>query len=264
MLTAGLCAFPITPADPAGRVDTDGLDRLVDRIAQSNADAVGLLGSTGTYAYLTRSERMRAITATIKAASGWIPILVGVGALRTHEACALAQDAAQDAAQAGAADVLRAPVSDTPLTDQEVAEHFRAVARPTDLPLCIYDAPATTGFDFSRRLLAELAQERRIAGVKMPLPADGNIRQQISALRTALPQDCALGYSGDWGCAQAMLDSADIWFNVPGGLFPDIRAALTQAARARSCHWKLRSAQKSKRRRRDFRDPSCRHLDSSG
>ncbi len=52
----GLSAFPITPADPCGHVDTDGLVRLVQRLAAAEVDSIGLLGSTGTYAYLTRAE----------------------------------------------------------------------------------------------------------------------------------------------------------------------------------------------------------------
>lgn len=59
----GLSAFPITPADPAGRIDTDGLVRLVQRLAAAEVDSIGLLGSTGTYAYLTRAERRRAVEA---------------------------------------------------------------------------------------------------------------------------------------------------------------------------------------------------------
>ena len=53
---------------------------------------------------------------------------------------------ARDAEAAGADGLLLAPVSYTPLLDDEVFEHFRAVAGATALPICIYDNPATTGF----------------------------------------------------------------------------------------------------------------------
>jgi 4-hydroxy-tetrahydrodipicolinate synthase len=59
----GLSAFPITPADEGGRVDTDALATLLGRLQAAGVDSVGLLGSTGTYAYLTRSERRRAVEA---------------------------------------------------------------------------------------------------------------------------------------------------------------------------------------------------------
>lgn len=46
----GLSAFPITPADADGRVDTGALCRLLERLAAAKVDSIGLLGSTGTYA----------------------------------------------------------------------------------------------------------------------------------------------------------------------------------------------------------------------
>lgn len=39
-------AFPISPTDPQGRLEAQGLDRLV----AARVDTIGLLGSTGGYA----------------------------------------------------------------------------------------------------------------------------------------------------------------------------------------------------------------------
>src|SRR3954465_14528786 len=56
-------------------------------------NSIGLLGSTGSYPYLSRAERRRALEAATEEAAGRVPILAGVGALRTDEAVRLAQDA---------------------------------------------------------------------------------------------------------------------------------------------------------------------------
>ena len=66
----------------------------------------------------------------------------------------------------------------------------------------------------------------------MPLPAGGNFAGQIAALRTDLPPDFAIGYSGDWGCPDALLNHADGWFSVAAGLWPDQTLTLACAARA--------------------------------
>src|SRR3954463_11032529 len=100
MLLRGLSAFPITPADAEGRVDVDALRKLVAALCAAKVNSIGLLGSTGTYAYLSRSERRRALDAALQAA-GQVPILVGIGALRTDEAVRLAQDAKAAGAAAG-------------------------------------------------------------------------------------------------------------------------------------------------------------------
>lgn len=53
----GLSAFPLTPTDERGRVDTEVLGCLLERLCEVSVDSIGLLGSTGIYAYLTREEQ---------------------------------------------------------------------------------------------------------------------------------------------------------------------------------------------------------------
>ena len=101
----GLSAFPITPADQDGRVDTDTLARLLERLCEAKVDSIGLLGSTGIYAYLTHEERRRAIEAAVECVQGRVPLVVSVGALRTDQA----QHLARDAETAGADALLMAP-----------------------------------------------------------------------------------------------------------------------------------------------------------
>ena len=164
MLLKGLSAFPITPADAEGRVEVDALRRLVASLCAAKVDSIGLLGSTGTYAYLSRIERRRALDAAIEEAGAQAPILVGVGALRTDDAVRLAEDAKA----AGAAAGLLAPVSYTPLAEEEVFQHFATVARASGLPLCIYDNPGTTHFRFSPALVGRLSRLPGIIAVKSP------------------------------------------------------------------------------------------------
>lgn len=222
----GLSAFPLTPATPEGRVRTDVLGQFVDRIRQAGADSIGLLGSTGGYAYLTLDERRRAVEVAVDRAGGTIPVIVGVGALRTTWSEALARDAAQ----AGADGLLLAPMSYTPLTEEEVYRHFAAVAEATDLPLCIYNNPGTTRFTFTDGLLARLSRVANIAAVKMPLPADMDFSEEMARLRALASDGFSIGYSGDWGAADALLCGSDAWFSVVAGLLPVPALKLTRAA----------------------------------
>lgn len=217
---AGLSAFPITPADADGRVDSEALGRVLEPLVAAEVQSIGLLGSTGTYAYLSPAERGRALAAAREVIAGRLPLIVGTGALRTDTACALAQEAAG----AGADALLIAPVSYTPLTEDEVFAHYASIARQSALPICIYNNPGTTLFTFSEALLRRLAELPRIAAVKMPLPPD------LALWRKALPQ-IAIGYSGDWGCSEALLVGADAWFSVIGGILPRQTRALADAAR---------------------------------
>ncbi|MCC5961387.1 MAG: dihydrodipicolinate synthase family protein [Rhodobacteraceae bacterium] len=227
-LFAGLSAFPLTPTDQAGRLKPDVLEKHLERIISANPASIGLLGSTGSYAYLSVAERKRTVRAAVQAVQGRIPLIVGVGALRTDEAAELAADAAA----AGVQGLLLAPVSYQRLTDDEVYRHFATVAAAGGLPLCIYNNPGTTHFTFGHNLIARLSTLPNVEAVKMPLPADGDFAGELSALRSVTPDRFCVGYSGDWGAKNALLAGADGWFSVVAGLLPHAAANLTRAAMA--------------------------------
>jgi 4-hydroxy-tetrahydrodipicolinate synthase len=225
-LFSGLAAFPITPADADGRVDVAGLRKLVGQLADARVDSIGLLGSTGTYAYLSRVERRRAIEAAVDEAAGRVPVMAGVGALRTDEAVALARDAKAAGAGAG----LLAPVSYTPLTDAEVFAHFETVAGDSGLPVCIYNNPGVTHFTFSPELQQRLAAVPGVVAVKNPAPPADAVAAHLADLRRRVPAGFSLGYSHDAHAADAMIAGADCWHSVLAGLCPTPVLAIVRAA----------------------------------
>lgn len=225
-LFKGLSAFPITPADEYGRVDGDALRALIRRLVDAEVDSIGLLGSTGTYAYLARSERRRAIEAAVSEAAGRAPVMVGIGALRTDEAAQLGLDAKA----AGADGALLAPVSYTPLTEGEVFTHFETVAGAVALPICIYNNPGTTHFTFTDALIGRLSRLPNVAAVKNPAPPAVDAAGAVAALRAVTAPGFSVGYSTDWGAAEAMLAGGDAWYSVLGGLFPKTCMTIRRAA----------------------------------
>ncbi|MFN3525551.1 MAG: dihydrodipicolinate synthase family protein [Paracoccus sp. (in: a-proteobacteria)] len=224
----GLSAFPITPTTPTGEVIEADLRRILARLTRAQVDSIGLLGSTGGYAYLSLDQRKRALEIALDAVAGRVPVIVGIGALRGDDCETLARHAEA----AGAQGLLLAPVSYTPLTEDELFVHYQAVAGATGLPLCIYNNPSTTHVTFTPALLARIAALPTVAAVKMPLPASGDIAADMAALRPLLPEGFVIGYSGDWGCTQALLSQADSWFSVAAGLWPDSTLTLSCAASA--------------------------------
>src|SRR5690606_16472696 len=101
--------------------------------------------------------------------AGGIPVLVGIGALRTRDVL----DLAEDAQRAGASAVLLAPVSYQKLRDDEVFGLYEATSRTLSVPLCVYDNPATTQFTFSDALHGRIAALPAVRSIKIPpLPAD--------------------------------------------------------------------------------------------
>nr|QQZ51776.1 dihydrodipicolinate synthase family protein [Phenylobacterium glaciei] len=221
----GLSAFPLTPASADGVVDVEALGALLERLVAAGVDSIGLLGSTGIYAYLEPSERRRAVAAAVEAVAGRTPLIVGVGTLRTDGAIALARDAEAR----GADGLLLAAVSYTPPTPTEVFGHYAAVAEATGLPICVYNNPTTTHVVLDDDLLGRLSRLATVAAVKMPLPKDGDVGADLARLRAATAEDFKIGYSADWGTAPALLAGADAFYSGVAGILPAPMVALAGA-----------------------------------
>lgn len=224
----GLSAFPITPSDPDGRVVQNDFARILRHAVEAGVDSICVLGSTGGYAYLDPDQRRRAADDAVAEIAGRVPVMVGVGALRTD----VSKDLARHATAAGADALLVAPMSYTPLTDDEVFAHYAAIAGASDLPICIYNNPTTTHFSFGPDLLMRLATIPSIRAVKMPLPAQDDFAAEIACLRDSLPKGFSTGYSGDWGCGAAMLSGADAFYSGAAGAWPAPMLRLVRAAQA--------------------------------
>lgn len=225
----GMSAFPLTPADEIGRVDTANYSSILERLVSAKVDSITVLGSTGIYTFLNRTERRRVIETAVKTVGGRIPVMAGIGALRTNDVL----DLARDAQSAGASGLLLAPVSYFPLREEEVFQHFLAVSQVTDLPICIYNNPGTTNFKFSYSLVERLAKIPNVVALKNPLAEGNDFQKELAALRLRLPGHFTIGYSGDSGCATSMLEGADAFYSVLGGTLPKPFLMLTRAAQAK-------------------------------
>ncbi|PRI10323.1 dihydrodipicolinate synthase family protein [Leucobacter massiliensis] len=223
---AGLSAFPLTPLVD-DQLDERAFSALVKRLADAGVDSVTALGSTGSYAYLSRSERARVAQRAVQAA-GDVPVFVGVGALRTSHVL----HHADDAQAAGAQGLLLAPVSYQTLTRDEVYGLFETVVQRSDVPVIVYDNPATTRFTFDDELYAAIARLDGVASIKIPgVPLDETAaRQRVAELRGLLPRHVTIGVSGDPYAAAGLNAGCDAWYSVVGGTLPAAALGLARAA----------------------------------
>lgn len=223
---SGLSAFPLTPMNEDG-IDTVAYAGLVRRLADAGVDSIGALGSSGSYAYLSREERARVAHIAVESA-GTVPVMIGVGALRTRDVLLLAEDAQK----AGASAVLLAPVSYNKLSAEEVYSHFEAVTRNLSIPLCVYDNPGTTNFQFSDELHGRIAQLPNVRSIKIPgMPLDPQeAKARVDRLRALIPAHVSIGVSGDWFGAIGLNAGCEVWYSAWGGLFPRALLEITRAA----------------------------------
>ncbi|MCH8563673.1 dihydrodipicolinate synthase family protein [Nesterenkonia sp. YGD6] len=224
----GLSAFPHTPLrDDA--FDEPAYARLIERLSQAGVDSITALGSTGSYMYLDREERRRAAQTAVQHA-GEVPVMVGIGALRTSQVHRLAEDAQN----AGASAVLLAPVTYQGLRDDEVFGLFEDVTAALSVPLVVYDNPGTTHVNFTDELYARVAALPQVASIKIPgVPAEPDAAAaRVQTIREHIPETVTIGVSGDDAAATGLNAGCDAWYSVIGGTLPAPALTITRAALA--------------------------------
>ncbi|EKM3679259.1 MULTISPECIES: dihydrodipicolinate synthase family protein [Vibrio] len=222
----GLSAFPLTPMYDDS-VDEKAFIGLIQRLVNAEVDSIGVLGSTGNYAYLTREERKRVAQIAVQHAEN-IPVMVGISALNLRDVLLNAENAQA----AGASAVLLAPMSYQQLKENEVYKLYEVVTSNLSVPLCVYDNPGTTHFNFSDELHGRIAQLPNVRSIKIPgVPMEPQAAlDRVNRLRALIPDHVSIGISGDACAATGLNAGCDVWYSVIGGLYPEVAQSFTTAA----------------------------------
>lgn len=217
----GIIAYPITPFDQDEKVDIVLYKKLLERLIASGAHAVAPLGSTGVMPYLTDEEKEAITEATIDQVKGRVPVLVGVSNLTTERTI----HHAKFAESAGANAVMIIPMSYWKLTDDEIVQHYDAVAKQISIPIMAYNNPATGGVDMSPALLKRLLE---IPNVTMVKESTGDV-QRMHYLQRELGEDVAF-YNGSNPLALAAFSAgATGWCTAAPNLIPKLNLDLYTA-----------------------------------
>ncbi|MBP2216766.1 dihydrodipicolinate synthase family protein [Arthrobacter sp. CAN_C5] len=235
MVFNGLIAYPVTPFLENGDINFPELSSLVASLASSGVDAIAVLGSSGSFAYLSAEERSRVAATAVDAVSASgadVPVVVGISSVGTREVL----DAARDAERVGASGVVLSPVSYVPLNNDEVAAQTAAVCDVTNLPICLYNNPGTTQFHYDLELVAELLDLPNVVAFKDTAADVVTFRQRYDRLRSLTNQPVSHGLSGDLLIASGDV-AADAWHTGPAALLPvaytEFRAAVLSDDAAR-------------------------------
>lgn len=152
---SGVLTALATPFTADGRIDEQKLRFLVDRSIDAGVDGVVACGSTGEFSALSSDERRLIVETVVEHTAGRVPVVAQTGATSTSEAIRLSQHA-----QKCGADVLMlvTPYYD-PLSLPEATDYIRTVAEAVELPVMLYNIPATTGLNLDPETVGKLARE---------------------------------------------------------------------------------------------------------
>ena len=119
-------------------------------------------GTNGEGYILTAEEKKLVLETVIDQCNGRVPVYAGTGCISTKETIAQSK-----MAQAAGADVLSIITPSFAAASQdELYEHYKAVAEAVDMPIVLYNIPARTGNALAPATVARLAQIDNIVGAK--------------------------------------------------------------------------------------------------
>lgn len=176
-LLKGIYVPILTPMDENENVDIEKLRKQVNFVIDGGVSGILAHGSNSEF-YMFDDEDYELIVKTIiEEVKGRVPVIMGIGAIRTSKCVKLAQLGKRIGVDGVA---LLQPMFLKP-TEEELYLHYKTVAESIEeLPLLIYNNPRI-GYTLSADLVEKLARNvKNIVGIK---DSSGDINQLLEFIR---------------------------------------------------------------------------------
>lgn len=210
----------ITPNRPDREIDRDGFAVMIEHLVESGVHGIVIAGTTGEYYAQTRDERVMLMRLAHELIKDRLPMIVGVGAIRTEDCI----DYAEAARDAGAdAILIGSPYYAVP-TQRELARHALAIDRAANLPVMLYNYPGRTGAMMGTEFLDIVGRSGNFQAIK---ESSGDINQ-LHALARDYPH-IQLGCGMDDQALEFFAWGARSWICAGSNFLPAEHIALYQA-----------------------------------
>ncbi|WP_226782837.1 dihydrodipicolinate synthase family protein [Oceaniglobus trochenteri] len=206
----GTFTVMITPFGHDGALDLGRLAAFTDWQVREGIHGLIPLGSTGEFLSMTDDEHRAAAACVVDTVAGRVPVLIGAGAERTEDC----MDRARMARDVGADGTMIIPPFYSTPTEPELIRHYERIAAATDLPMMIYNNPATANVDLTPPLVARLSEIEHVDYIKESTMDPTRIRDILDLSDGRM---CVFG--GIMGY-ESFCSGADGWVAVPSNLLP--------------------------------------------
>lgn len=156
-----ICAM-ITPLDENQDINPKATRELIDYLINKGVYGLFILGTNGECHVLTDDEKVEFAKIVIEHTNNRVPVFVGTGGNSTREVINLSKR--MEAIGASALSIITPYF--VPPTQQELIEHYKAVAAEVNLPIMMYNMPGKTGINIEPESVRELAKVKNIVGIK--------------------------------------------------------------------------------------------------
>lgn len=151
-----------TPYTADGRLDEDGLARLLALYVDQGVHGVLINGTTGEWFSQTRSERRRVAEIAVATVAGRIPVVIGCTSYTPAETIELGQEVKA----IGADGALATPPPYSHPSQAEIYAFYETVTHAVEIPWMAYNWPRGTAVDISVETASRLADLPNIVAIK--------------------------------------------------------------------------------------------------
>lgn len=151
----------VTPLSENG-IDEAATRKLVNKLINDGVHGLFILGTNGEFYALSEEEKLKLVKIVVDAAAGRVPIFAGSGGISTEAVIQLTNQFAElgvDAVSIITPYLIK-------ISDEELIQHYQAIAANTNLPIILYNIPANTKISISEQVFKELIKIHRIVGIK--------------------------------------------------------------------------------------------------
>ena len=216
----GIYTPVITPFHNNGSIDEEGFAKVIEFLIDAGTHGIVVAGTTGEYYAQTTEERTHLMQLAHKVINARVPMMVGVGAIRTEDAIELAQTARQTGADAL---LVNSPPYVLP-TESENAAHALAIDKAAGLPIMLYNYPGRTGVGMGEDYLQQVSASKNFCAIK---ESSGDINR-LHLLANDFP-NIQLSCGADDQALEFFVWGARSWVCAGGNFAPEAHIALYEA-----------------------------------
>ena len=177
----------LTPMNDDESINEAELRHQVNRMIDAGVSGVFALGTNGEAYALSHKEKVAVLKVVVDETKHRVPVYAGTGCPTTKETITLSKEAEEIGA-----DILSVIVPYFAVASQdELYDHYKAVAESVKIPIVLYNIPARTGNALAPATVARLAKDiPNIMGAKDSSGNFDNMKQYIE-----LTQDIGKDFS---------------------------------------------------------------------
>ena len=177
----------LTPMNDDESINEAELRHQVNRMIDAGVSGIFAFGTNGEAYALSHKEKVQILKVVVDETKKRVPVYAGTGCVTTKETITLSKEAEEIGA-----DILSVIVPYFAAASQdELYDHYKAVAESVKLPVVLYNIPARTGNALAPATVARLAKDiPNIMGAKDSSGNFDNMKQYIE-----LTQDIGKDFS---------------------------------------------------------------------